>query len=274
MDQRKMSEGVNKLVEYLNQTRRQAELSINILNDKIKELTEENQVYQSNIAVLTEENSYYKSLVEQLQNETTNKSRLQERDDWKCLVESIQKDRSRLQDECIRLELKVEELENKLKSEQLQVQQLSLKKVDVIQEKESTTDVTNGLSSLPTTPPSSNSSQLGLSSSFMNIPLDTPHSTITRLRNELEAKQYQFDLERQAWNREKLSLLDCVNGLQEEIKSLRGKKAPVSTTSLTRSNSTGSSLNILSYIFSSSSSSTSSAPLSSSSNHQLGVIHL
>jgi len=42
--------------------------------------------------------------VEQLKIENSRKWRLQERDDWKALVDSVQKDRDRLHDECIRLE--------------------------------------------------------------------------------------------------------------------------------------------------------------------------
>lgn len=47
---------------------------------------------------------YYKSYAEQLKVENSKKWRLQERDDWKALVESVQRDRSRLQDECNNLE--------------------------------------------------------------------------------------------------------------------------------------------------------------------------
>jgi len=87
-------------MEYLSTTRRQAELSINILNEKITELTNDNNKFKSSIEELTNERDYYANLAESIQKESTNKSRLQERDDWKCLVESIQSDRSRLQEEC------------------------------------------------------------------------------------------------------------------------------------------------------------------------------
>lgn len=92
--------GVGKLIEYLNTTRRQAELSINILNEKITELTTETNELQLALDEVTTEKDYYANLVETMQKENTNKSRLQERDDWKCLVESVQSDRTRLQEEC------------------------------------------------------------------------------------------------------------------------------------------------------------------------------
>eukprot|EP01035_Chromulina_nebulosa_P020997 gene20997-27210_t len=47
---------------------------------------------------------------EQLKRENTNKYKLQERDDWKSLVESLQNDRSRLQQECIKLQEEIEKL--------------------------------------------------------------------------------------------------------------------------------------------------------------------
>jgi hypothetical protein len=51
---------------------------------------------------------YYKSYAEQLKVENSKKWRLQERDDWKALVDSVQRDRSRLQDECNTLEAELQ----------------------------------------------------------------------------------------------------------------------------------------------------------------------
>jgi hypothetical protein len=87
------SAGLAKLTEYLNQTRKQAELSIDILNKKISELEVENER-------LSGEKDYFHSLTLQLKIENSKKWRLQERDDWKSLVDSIQIDRSRLQNVC------------------------------------------------------------------------------------------------------------------------------------------------------------------------------
>ena len=47
---------------------------------------------------------YYRNFSEQLQLENSKKWRLQERDDWKALVDSVQRDRGRLQDECNAME--------------------------------------------------------------------------------------------------------------------------------------------------------------------------
>jgi predicted nucleic acid-binding Zn-ribbon protein len=49
------SEGLAKLTEYLNQTRRQAEASIDLLNEKIKELEQKNEGYQSQVEQLKSE---------------------------------------------------------------------------------------------------------------------------------------------------------------------------------------------------------------------------
>ena len=95
-------EGLAKLTEYLNQTRRQAEASIDVLNAKINELNEDNEK-------LNGEKEYYRQYSEQLKLENSKKWRLQERDDWKSLVDSVQHDRSRLQEECARLEAELEQ---------------------------------------------------------------------------------------------------------------------------------------------------------------------
>lgn len=94
--------GLAKLTEYLNQTRRQAENSIDILNTRIKELTDENEK-------LSSDREHYRQLSEQMKLENSKKWKLQERDDWKSLVDSVQKDRSRLQEECARLEAQLEQ---------------------------------------------------------------------------------------------------------------------------------------------------------------------
>ncbi len=52
---------------------------------------------------------YYRSLVDQLKVENSRKSRLQERDDWKALIDSIQADRVRLQEENIMLAQQLED---------------------------------------------------------------------------------------------------------------------------------------------------------------------
>ena len=95
-------DGLAKLTEYLNQTRRQAETSIDVLNDKINELNQDNEK-------LMGEKEYYRQYSEQLKLENSKKWRLQERDDWKSLVDSVQHDRSRLQEECARLEAELEQ---------------------------------------------------------------------------------------------------------------------------------------------------------------------
>lgn len=96
------SDGLSKLAEYLNQTRRQAEQSIDILNAKISELANESEAISS-------ERDYFRNYSEQLKLENSQKWRLQERDDWKSLVESVQTDRGRLQENCNRLEIELEE---------------------------------------------------------------------------------------------------------------------------------------------------------------------
>ena len=115
------SEGLRKLTEYLNQTRRQAETAIDALNAQVLQLSQDCDKYR-------DECVYYKRCCEQLQQENSKKWRLHERDDWKSLVESVQKDRNRLQDECLKLELEKDQIKNEMTvlQEQLRVYQQSV----------------------------------------------------------------------------------------------------------------------------------------------------
>ena len=102
------SEGVARLTAYLQQTKRQAENSIDKMNQHIEELQEDLETSKLVSRQLEQERDYFRNLAEQLREENTKKWRLQERDDWKALLESVQEDRVRLQDECNRLENRVD----------------------------------------------------------------------------------------------------------------------------------------------------------------------
>jgi myosin heavy subunit len=69
------------------------------LNSQIQILTRENEELKGSIAQIQHEKSEYKRLFEQLKQETSGKWKFKERDDWKCLVDNIQQDRTRLQEE-------------------------------------------------------------------------------------------------------------------------------------------------------------------------------
>lgn len=118
----KQGEGLKKLADYLAQTRRQAEASIDCLNNRIAELTQELEIAKEAAEQLQSERDYFRNYSEQLKLENSKKWRLQERDDWKSLVDSVQRDRSRLQDECHRLEIELEEKQAELTALQQQRQ--------------------------------------------------------------------------------------------------------------------------------------------------------
>jgi hypothetical protein len=80
-----------------------------------------------------DESIYNKRWAEQLQLENSQKYRLNERDDWKSLVESVQADRGRLQEECMRLEVELDA--HKLEVATLQKEIVYLK--SIIESKES-----------------------------------------------------------------------------------------------------------------------------------------
>ena len=62
-------------------------------------LSNENEELKDVIETLSNERQQYKEQADRLKLENTRKWKFQERDDWKCLVESLQSDRTRLQDE-------------------------------------------------------------------------------------------------------------------------------------------------------------------------------
>jgi chromosome segregation ATPase len=93
------SEGLAKLTEYLKQTRRQAEIAIDNLNSQLSHVSNENEELRQAMKQLEQEKAEYKRLLEQLKQESSSKNKFKERDDWKCLVDSIQQDRTRLQEE-------------------------------------------------------------------------------------------------------------------------------------------------------------------------------
>jgi uncharacterized protein YlxW (UPF0749 family) len=98
------SDGLQKLTAYLNQTRRQAEAAIDTLNLQIKDLQNENELYAQLCKKLEQEKDYFKNVAESSKNGGTMKQALQERDDWRALIDSVQKDRARLQEQCCALE--------------------------------------------------------------------------------------------------------------------------------------------------------------------------
>jgi ABC-type transporter Mla subunit MlaD len=98
------SEGLQKLTAYLNQTRRQAEAAIDNLNVQIEDLRKENDLYAQLCKKLEQEKDYFKSMSEQLKQGNTTKQMLRERDDWRALIDNVQKDRARLQEEVCALE--------------------------------------------------------------------------------------------------------------------------------------------------------------------------
>lgn len=76
--------------------------------------------------IVFRQRDYYKNFAEQLQLENSKKWRLQERDDWKALVDSVQRDRGRLQEECNIMERelaealeRIDELESTLSSHEV-----------------------------------------------------------------------------------------------------------------------------------------------------------
>jgi|MDTE01.2.fsa_nt_gb hypothetical protein len=115
------SEGVARLTAYLQQTKRQTEHSIDVMNQHIEEMQDDLETQKLVSSQLEQERDYFRSLSEQLKLENTKKWRLQERDDWKALLESVQEDRMRLQEECTKMEQQLSMAKDLLSPENLEV---------------------------------------------------------------------------------------------------------------------------------------------------------
>lgn len=121
------SEGLQKLTEYLKQTRRQAEIAIDNLNNQVIALRHENDELRAANENLKKEKLQADAAVQQLKVENTNKWKLRERDEWKALVESLQQERDQLQDECNNLHAKLMTAQSDLEFMKHDMSELSIR---------------------------------------------------------------------------------------------------------------------------------------------------
>ena len=105
------SDGLQRLTEYLAQTRRQANAAIDILNTKVEELELRNSELRQREKSLQAERDDFQSQLKLLRAENSTKYQLRERDDWKAVLDSVQKDRKRLSDECKALKRQLDNLQ-------------------------------------------------------------------------------------------------------------------------------------------------------------------
>lgn len=246
--------GLAKLTEYLNQTRRQAEAAIDALNEKIFQLRDENENILKECEKFQSERDYFRNYAEQLKLENSKKWRLQERDDWKSLVESVQKDRSRLQDECLSLESLLEEAnrkiildkgEIKLLREKLNIENPNLLIEDSINNnnninyfesnnlyiKTNDNDNENNMNQIQEfdnnhqTPTKSNGEQ---TPTFME---GSPRAITKQLKLELEKTHSEMEIQRLAMENERLSQEAEINRLRQELLTMRNTQT-ISTYSI------------------------------------------
>ena len=193
------SDGLQRLTEYLNQTRRQAELAIDTLNKRLLELEATNHEMVAQTDRLRTERDYFLGLCEQLKVENSTKWRLQERDDWKALVESVQSDRARLQDHCSNLE-----------------QQIELTNIE-IDRLNKELEIASGRVILGFGTPSFSRSRGNTPS-----PTDetTPRTMSRQLKVELEKATAQMEVDRRSALNEKLAQEEEINRLREQLERL------------------------------------------------------
>lgn len=208
-----MSDGVQKLTEYLNQTRRQAESAIDILNDKIRSLVNENDDLLKALKSSKLEKDHYKEAADRLQKENSKKWKFQERDDWKALVDSVQRDRAQLQEEnnALKARLEAESEKNNMLQNEIIILSEEIRRLAAHADPQSTgssattttisqhlaghatptpTLHTDGFSDVPLTPSNGAISSHGLSGEDMtSSDLSPRSSTIVSLRTELDQVQ-------------------------------------------------------------------------------------
>ncbi len=201
------SEGLAKLTEYLRQTRRQAEVAIDNLNGQITTLVQENEKLTNIIINLQHERDHFKGQLETLQQFNSNKAIFKERDDWRALVDSIQADRSRLQEENIALHQSLTKTNESITELKRQIEYFEEEKIHLLSQVEEleskfniSSDVTTGSN------PSSPSRHIDQSTQFLLSPVtvrngqqlqffaDSPRSIARQLKFELRKAYEQVEL--------------------------------------------------------------------------------
>ena len=89
-----MSEnGLRLLSEHLAKVKQQSEVAVQALGEKAKVLESENDLLRRQLQACLDELDFRNGQVEQLKMENTKKWRVEERNDWRALVDSVQLDR-------------------------------------------------------------------------------------------------------------------------------------------------------------------------------------
>jgi len=203
---------VQRLREYLVQTRRQSELAIDTLSQRVKEAENRNAVLEQEIQSQRSECEYFSKLSEQYKTENSKKWRLAERDDWKALVDSVQRDRNRLQDELVRTELALQEANS-----EIQRQKELLERAGI--EYQGQGHGSQRQLSLPPPPASPGQSQSS-SSSVPEVP-PTPRTHNRLLQSELERTTVQMEETKKAAEAERLSHVKEIGRLRSEVRNLK-----------------------------------------------------
>lgn len=213
--------GLVKLTEYLNQTRRQSEMAIDLLNERIHELSTENDKAMKMAEKFEGERDYYRNYAEQLKLQNSKKWKLQERDDWKSLVESVQNDRSRLQEDCIKLKELLDEANHRIEVLETEVNDSRFHNSNNNNNNDNNIPDNNNNNNIPSSPSHSN----------QNRPLQsvamTPTSQIRSLRGEVEKLTYERDMEKRNIETHKKAKEIEISRLKEELKEMSKEKSRI-----------------------------------------------
>lgn len=104
------SESVQVLAHHLSKLKQQSKATIERLEDRALQLESENESLKQQLQACLDELDLAIGQVAQLKMENTKKWRVEERNDWKALVDSVQRDRDDLRDANEALHQKIAEL--------------------------------------------------------------------------------------------------------------------------------------------------------------------
>lgn len=196
--------GLKKLTEYLNQTRRQAEMAIDNLTAQVNNLNKENKEALILAEKFEAERDYYRNYAEQLKLENSKKWKLQERDDWKGLLDTVTKDRNRLQGECQILETSLSQANNKIKEFEEIIANINNKENFV-----------------------GNNERIGISLHPPSTPSDrtpsgsSPRSMSRALQLELQKAHEEMEQQRKKMDEEKRLHLETIRKLKYELQIVK-----------------------------------------------------
>ncbi len=182
-------------------------MAIDNLTAQVNDLNKENKEALILAEKFEAERDYYRNYAEQLKLENSKKWKLQERDDWKGLLDTVTKDRNRLQGECQILESSLNQANNKIKELEEIIANMNNKENFVGNNERI------GISIHPPSTPSDRTSN--------NTSGSSPRSMSRALQLELQNAHEEMEQQRKKMDEEKRFHLETIRKLKYELQVVR-----------------------------------------------------